>query len=175
MNQVDRNIAIIHRMRKESDERRTWQQKLVDDVAGRLGMTETLIGHLIFYGLFIVAGIFCIINKFMSWEQVIGLFGTVATVETLFLTIFVLINQRRTKSLERRNSDLHLQMSLLSEHEITRLIRMTDSIVKHLNIQLELDPKDVNELKKDVDPDLIIEKIFEHEALIPTDSTSDDI
>ena len=169
---LDRNIAIIHKMRQDSDDLRTWDQKLADNVAGFLDSSKNLYIHLIIYGSWTVYVFY--IYKTGTVTLALSLMGTTATLEALVFTIFVLINQRRTNSLERKNSDLHLQMSLLAEHEVTRLIRMTDQIAKHLGVKMDQQGQELEELKKDINPGQIVEKIFEHESRIPTDSTSDD-
>ncbi len=162
---IDRNIKTMQRIRTQSAEGRSWDQKLADDVTGFLGTTRTLYIHLLFYGSFLAMAIFLVNKNSITWPEAVSLMGTIATLETLFLTIFVLINQHRMKSLEKRDSDLHLQMSLLGEHEITRLIQMTDSIVKHFNIASELPAQDLKELKKEIRPDQIIEKMDHHESI----------
>ena len=63
--------------------------------------------------------------------------GLVLSGEAICLAIFVLINQRHTAIVERRNSDLHLQMSLISEEKITQLARILDTISQELGVARE--------------------------------------
>lgn len=171
---LDRNIETIHSMRKRADQERNWDQRFVNNVTLFLGSTKNLYLHLSFYGISIGLLIVFGGSDLEVWLKVLSFLGTIATFEALFFTIFVLINQRHMNALERKNSDLHLQMSMLAEHEITRLIRLTDQIAKHLGIKTEQSDADLNELKKDVSPEQIVEKIFAHESQAPTDSTNDE-
>ena len=168
---LDRNIATIHKMRQKSDEKRRWDQKIADHVASFLGRPINLYLHLILY--FVGPALIFYRSTYTEsdWQVQLGVLGALASAECVFFTIFVLMNQRHMDVLERRNSDLHLQMSMLAEHEITRLIRINDQIAKHLGIKIEGNSKDLEELKKDVNPDQIVEKIFKHEARTPTNST----
>ena len=170
---IDRNIAAIHKMRQKSDELRNWDQKVADHVASFLGRRTNLYLHLILYILGPAFIIYQSQETGSDWQVQLGILGALASAECVFFTIFVLINQRHMNIIERRNSDLHLQMSMLAEHEVTRLIRISHQIADHLGIKIEGNSKDLEELKKDVDPDLIVEKIFEHEARTPTKSTSE--
>ncbi len=168
---LDRNIATIHKMRQTSDEKRNWDQKVADHVASFLGRPINLYLHLILYILGPALIIYRSLGTRSDWQMQLGVLGALASAECVFFTIFVLMNQRHMNIIERRNSDLHLQMSMLAEHEVTRLIRINHQIANHLGIKIEGSAKDLEELKKDVNPDLIVEKIFEHEARSPTKST----
>ncbi len=172
---LDRNIATIHNMRQKSDEIRSWHQKMADAVALFLGSPMNLYIHLAIYLLTPLWIIYRSSIGISDWQSPLFGLGTLASIEAVFFTIFVLMNQRHMNQLERRNSDLHLQMSLLSEHEITRLIRLNDQIARHLKIPISDSGKDLEELKKDINPDLIVKKIFEHESRTPTDSTRSNI
>lgn len=157
---IDRNIATIHRMRKDSDEGRRSDQKFVDHIANFAGTTSFLYAHVFFYGSWFFIG--------RKTEAV----GVTASLEAIFLSVFVLINQRRLNAVERKNSDLHLQMSLLAEHEVTKLARVTDLIAQRLGVNTP-ETQDLEDVKKDIHPDDILKRISDHEKSSPTDLTSD--
>ncbi len=156
---VDQNIEAIHSHRKNSDEKRRLDQKLVDHVAGFLGTINSIYIHMIVYIIF---------ATFRSAEQV----GILASIEAIALAVFVLINQRRLSALERKNSDLHLQTSLLTEQEITRLARVTDLIAVKLGIDLVV-RDELKDVKKDILPTEVLKRITAHQESWPTHSTSD--
>jgi uncharacterized membrane protein len=54
-----------------------------------------------------------------------------------------------------KRADLDLQISLLSEHEITRLITLVKSIAQKLEIEEARNPE-INELSQDVIPDKLM-------------------
>lgn len=169
---LDRNIETIHRLRQKADEKRDNHQIFADKVASFLGRITNLYIHVMLYGGWLIYMLFISRNTETLFTS-LAIMGSVATIEALFFSIFILINQRRMHALERRNSDLHLQMSMLAEHEITRLIRMTHQIASHLGLRLDEKGGELEELKKDVHPDQILEKINQHESNTPTDSTED--
>ena len=59
-----------------------------------------------------------------------------ASLEALFLATFVLISQNRLSTAETKRADLDLQISLLTEHELTKLTEMVEEITKHFAISV---------------------------------------
>jgi uncharacterized membrane protein len=57
-----------------------------------------------------------------------------------------------------RRADLALQVNLLSEHEITRLIQMVSEIGERIGSASAQHP-DLHELKKDVQPEAVLDAI----------------
>lgn len=96
-----------------------------------------------------------------------AILSMIASVEAIFVSTFVLISQNRMARIAERHADLDLQINLLAEHEITRLIQMTDAIAKHLQVAI---PSDSNyeDLKTQVKPDHVLGEIAkaEHETKV---------
>jgi uncharacterized membrane protein len=76
------------------------------------------------------------------------------------LSTFVLITQNRLAEEADKRSDLDLHISLLAEHEITRLITMVTAIAEKLNIPESRDPQ-LSELKKNVLPEDVLNTLEE--------------
>jgi uncharacterized membrane protein len=77
-----------------------------------------------------------------------------------FLSTFVLITQNRMAAQADRRADLNLQISLLAEHEVTRLISMVSTIAERVGAEESKSP-DLPELQKDVVPERILDRIEE--------------
>jgi uncharacterized membrane protein len=88
--------------------------------------------------------------------------ATVASVEAIFISTFILIAQNRAAEAADRRADLDLQISLLSEHEVTQLIRLVTRIADHLGIDEAKNPE-LDELKRTVAPEAVLERIEEAE------------
>ena len=86
--------------------------------------------------------------------------ATVASVEAIFLSTFVLISQNRAAAAADRRAELDLQVSLLAEHEVTRLIQLVAEIGRRLGIE-EADNPELEELKRNVAPEAVMERIEE--------------
>ena len=61
-----------------------------------------------------------------------------------------------------KRADLDLQINLLSEHEITRLVILVDAIADHLGVEVGRNPA-LNELKKDVAPMQVLDEMQERQ------------
>src|SRR5687768_11765020 len=76
----------------------------------------------------------------------------IASVEAIFLSTFVLISQNRMAAAADKRADLDLQVSLLAEHEITRLVTLVSGIAERLRVKTKADAE-VEEITRDVAPD----------------------
>lgn len=76
--------------------------------------------HLVLFGGWIITNVkWSPLPKFDPSFVILAMF---ASVEAIFLSTFVLITQNRLANQASRRAELDLQISLLSEHEITRLV-----------------------------------------------------
>ena len=90
-----------------------------------------------------VFGVWILIN--LGLVPGLGLFdpsfvilAMVASVEAIFLSTFVLISQNRMAASDAKRAELDLQISLLAEHEITKLVALVSAIRQH-QAALEID------------------------------------
>ncbi len=68
-----------------------------------------------------------------------GVLNTIVTLEAIIITTLVLIRQRRLGDEAQHRRDLDLQMGLLTEHELTRVLQMLDAIQRKLGIMPDPD------------------------------------
>ncbi len=84
--------------------------------------------------------------------------ATAASVEAIFLSTFILISQNRAAEEQDRRHELDLQISLLAEHEITRLLRLVTAIAEKAGVGEARHP-DLGELERDVAPEAVLDTI----------------
>ena len=120
--------------------------------------------HLALFGLWIGANLGWLpgVPRFDPSFVVLAM---VASVEAIFLSTFVLITQNRMAALADKRADLDLQISLLAEHEVTRLISLVTAIAEHMGIEAAHNPE-LAELSQDVAPEKVMEQMEEHERTI---------
>jgi uncharacterized membrane protein len=156
---VDRNIRALLKRRVREDEERRISEKIADKVTSFTGSMFFVYLHLTIFGLWIAINLgwlsFLRIPKFDPTFVVLAM---VASVEAIFLSTFVLITQNRMAAEAEKRAELDLQVSLLSEHEITRLIQLVSAIGERLGIEEVNDPA-LDELKGDVHPERVLDKI----------------
>lgn len=153
---VERNIsALVERGRQAAHDRRP-QDRLVDAVTGFTGSLTFVLVHLVIFGTWVMvnAGLLPI----RRFDPSFVILATVASVEAIFLSTFVLISQNRMQTQADARSDLDLQVSLLAEHEVTRLISLVTTMAQRMGIEEAHDPE-LAELSRDVAPEHVLDEI----------------
>jgi uncharacterized membrane protein len=161
---VERNIRALVAHRQEEQVNRNRQERIADAVTAFTGSMRFVYIHLLIFGLwiFINLGWLPIIPKFDPSFVVLAM---VASVEAIFLSTFVLISQNRMAALADKRADLDLQVSLLAEHEVTRLITLVAAMAERMGIDQAHDPE-LSELARDVKPEKVIETMEAEERTI---------
>jgi len=68
----------------------------------------------------------------------------------------VLISQNRMMASAARQADLDLQINLLAEHELTRLVALVDAVAKKMGVEA-LAADELDEIKSDVSPEAVLD------------------
>jgi uncharacterized membrane protein len=92
------------------------------------------------------------------WDESFVVLAMIASVEAIFLSTFVLISQNRMAAAADKRADLDLQINLLSEHEVTKLVTMVAEISNHLGLS-HVAGEEVEELKRNVAPEAVLDAI----------------
>jgi uncharacterized membrane protein len=167
---VDRNIQALLFHRREQEGSRNNQERIADAITRFTGSMRFVYIHLTLFGAWIVVNLGWIPGV-PQFDPSFVVLAMVASVEAIFLSTFVLISQNRMASLADRRADLDLQISLLAEHEITRLITLVTAIAERLQLDAAHNPE-LAELSQDVAPEKVMEKMEAHErALGPQNSS----
>jgi uncharacterized membrane protein len=154
---VERNICALLEVRQKQEQSKGAQEKVADRITAFSGSMVFLYVHMIWFGLWIAAN--------MGWLGLkpfdpypFGLLTMIVSLEAIFLSTFVLISQNRMQATADERANLDLQINLLSEHEITRLITLVDAIAERMGIAEAHDPE-YEDLEKDVDPETVLEEM----------------
>ena len=75
-----------------------------------------------------------------------GLLGMLFSLEGVLLASFVLMKQNRMSALAEQRSHLDLQISLLAEQEVTKLIQMLERVSARLGIEGEVVDAEAREM-----------------------------
>lgn len=137
------------------------QEKIAGAITRFSGSMRFIYLHLALYGFWILANLGWVPGV-RAWDPTFVVLAMVASVEAIFLSTFILITQNRMAALAEKRAELDLQISLLSEHEVTKLVAMVDAIGKHLGVRHEAG--EVDELKRNVAPEAVLDAIERSEA-----------
>lgn len=154
---LERNIRALHERKRRENGRATLQQAAADAVTRFAGSMP-----FVYINAAIVA-VWIAVNQGWAppvprFDQSYVILATAASVEGIFLSTFVLISQNRAAASANRRAELDLQVNLLSEHEITRLLALTAAIADKLGVAEARDPS-LPELKEHVAPEKVLDRI----------------
>ena len=154
---IDQNITTIARMREDADQSRSRQDRLADYITRFSGSLLFFYLHALWFGVWIAVNLGWFgLTPFDPFP--FGLLTMIVSLEAIFLSTFVLISQNRQAVVADQRADLDLQINLLAEYEITRLLVLVDSIAKKLDVQQCEDPE-LAELEQKVEPDVLVQKL----------------
>jgi uncharacterized membrane protein len=158
---LERNIdALIHRRRSE-ERAASLQDRIADRVTRFAGSMRFVYLHMVLCGAWILinAGWLPLLPP---WDPSLVILAMAASVEAIFLSTFVLISQNRMAASDDRRADLNLQISLLNEHETTRILKLVAAIAGHLGLDPDGDGE-IEELEKDIAPEAVLDRIEQEE------------
>ena len=152
-----RNIRALKARRDEEEAAARLADKLSDKVTAFTGSLGFVAVHLVVVGGWIAIN--CGLTPWIApFDPTFVILATAASVEAIFLSTFVLISQNRAAAAANRRADLDLQINLLSEHEVTRLIALTSQIALKLGV-IDALPSDIVELQRDVAPEVVLDTL----------------
>lgn len=85
---------------------------------------------------------------------------TIVSLEAIILSVMVLISQNRTAKIDRLRAEVTLQVDLISEQEITKILSLLLLLLEKHGVDVNSDPE-VQKMLKKVDPWYIEKKIEE--------------
>jgi len=152
-----RNIEALEARQREEAAAATAEQRIAEAITAFTGSMTFVYLHLVLYGCWILVnlGVVPWIPKFDPSFVVLAM---EASVEAIFLSTFVLISQNRMATSSGKRADLDLQISLLAEHELTKLSELVVAIAERLDVRVG-DPEALEEVQKDVAPEAVLDAL----------------
>jgi uncharacterized membrane protein len=151
-----RNIDVLRERRRHDEENAGLSDRLADRITGFTGSMLFVFLHLAIYGFWIVANLGWVPGV-PRWDETFVVLAMVASVEAIFLSTFVLISQNRMMTQADQRADLDLQIGLLTEYEVTNLVRMVRKIAEHSGVPVPHD--EVEELERNVAPEAVLDAL----------------
>jgi uncharacterized membrane protein len=152
-----RNIRALQARREEEEKAASLQHRVADTVTAFSGSMPFVYIHLAILAAWIAINL-GLVRGAPVFDRSFVILATAASVEAIFLSTFVLISQNRAAEAANRRADLDLQINLLAEHEITRLISLTSEIAMRLGIA-EAAASDLDEFEHDVAPEAVLDSL----------------
>jgi len=168
---LERSIQALMARRKEEESAVTKHQGFATAIGRFIGSFGFVYTHLLLFGLWVLANTVGL-RAIPVFDPELFYMATFAAVEAIFLTTLVLINQNRMSAAADKRAELGLQINLLTEHEVTRLLHLVSAIADRLKVRSEMD-EEIEELKQDVAVGAVLDKI-ENADVVEGESSKED-
>jgi uncharacterized membrane protein len=159
---VERNIGTILEIRQEFERGKSLQDRVADVLTAFSGSMAFVYLHAIWFAVWIV------LNR--GWFGTrpfdpfpYGLLTMIVSLEAIFLSTFVLVSQNRMSVMADKRADLDLQINLLAEHEVTRILTLVDAMAKRMGVDDRCGPE-VEELKRDIEPEVVLQELEQQQG-----------
>jgi uncharacterized membrane protein len=151
------NIAALLAVKRDHERIRSPVARLADGVTRFAGSMWSVAAHALLFGSWIVANL-GLIPGIPAWDPYpFVMLAMWASVEAIFLSTFILVSQNRQAELAERRAELDLQVNLLAEHEVTRLLHLVERIAR--TVGAPIGDGELEELKRDVDPQAVMREM----------------
>lgn len=154
---------IFRSIKAKADAKRTTPERLADWMTSHAGSIVFLLFNVLVFVLWVL----------INTDQIKGipsfdpfpfsLLTTIVSLEAIILAVFVLISQNRNSKVDDLREETNLQINLIEEREMIKLMKMLAILLERQGVDLSQDP----ELKKLIKPisEEEIEKRLEKEIL----------
>jgi uncharacterized membrane protein len=158
---LKRNIEVLRRRRQEEEAGARFAERLASSITRFTGSMGFVFFHLALYGSWIVANL-GLVPGVSPWDPTFVILAMVASVEAIFLSTFILITQNRMAASADRRAELDVQISLLAEAEITKLVELVSEIARRMDLPAA-EQDELEEMKQQVAPEAVLDAIEEDE------------
>jgi uncharacterized membrane protein len=159
---LERNIHALQERRSREEAEASLEERLANRITRFTGSMAFVYLHLAVFGLWIVLNL-GLVPTLAPFDPSFVILAMAASVEAIFLSTFVLISQNRMAAADAKRAELDLQISLLAEHEVTKLVALVSAIAERMGVETDVDPE-VEELKQDVAPEVVLDEIEERQT-----------
>ena len=153
---LDRNIDALLARRKEEERQSPVQDKVAQAVTRFAGSMSFVYLHIFIFGVWIFGNI-GFIPLFPVFDPSLVILAMEASVEAIFISTFVMISQNRMAAADDKRADLNLQISLLVEHEVTKILTLVAGLAEKNGVSAATS-EELEELQQDVAPEAVLDQ-----------------
>jgi uncharacterized membrane protein len=151
---------VIESLKKKTDARRTFSEKLADWITAKFGSMTFLAINVIFFAIWLIlnTGILPGVKPFDPFP--FGLLTTIVSLEAIILAIFVLVSENRAAKIADLREEVDLQVDIITESELTKVLVMLKLLLEKNGIDISNDP-DLEKMLKPTDTEQIEQALEE--------------
>ena len=139
-----RNVKAICELEAKALASRSFSARIGDTIATQAGRMWFIAFHIVWFALWVTLNI--------SAQRHLRPFSfplltMIVSLESIFLSLFILMSQNRTGLQADQRNHLELQINLLSEDENTKMLQMLRALCEHHKLKIANDPE-INAMTK---------------------------
>ena len=155
-----RNIKAISELEHSALTQRSLSARVGDVIASHAGKMWFVIFHVVWFCLWLWLNSESK-SKFAFDPFPYQLLSTVVSLESIFLSLFILMSQNRSNIQADQRNHLDLQINLLSEEENTKMLQMLQAICAHHKLAIGKDPE-IMAMTKQTEINEVLSELQEH-------------
>lgn len=145
---IQEHIDVIARHEQEFLAKRTWSERLGDNIATFAGSFPFVVLHLAWFAFWFVANTWKLPGVSRFDPPPYSLLATLVAVEAILLASFILMRQSRMGKRSDERDHLMLQILLLTEKEITAVLGVERQVARKLGLDAVANATELRELSQ---------------------------
>jgi uncharacterized membrane protein len=136
-----RRRHVIRSFKARADAKRRPTEKFADFLTAKFGTIFFLVLNIIWFTVWIVWNTHLVPGLEPFDKYPFGLLTTSVSLEAIFLAIIVLISQNREGKINELREEVDLQVNMIAEEEVTRLIYLVTKLLEAQGVKVDDDPE----------------------------------
>jgi uncharacterized membrane protein len=135
-----RNVRAISELEHSALAERSVSARMGDAIASHAGKMWFIVFHVVWFSLWLWLNSETK-SRFAFDPFPFQLLSTIVSLESIFLSLFILMSQNRSNIQADQRNHLELQINLLSEDENTKMLQMLRALCEHHKLKIANDPE----------------------------------
>ena len=152
-----RNIKAISELEHGALAQRSISARMGDVIASHAGKMWFIVFHMVWFCLWLWLNSESK-SRFAFDPFPFQLLSTIVSLESIFLSLFILMSQNRATRVSDRRAHVDLQVNLLAEAEMTKVLNLLRALCKVQNLPEANDPE-LTELARETSPAELINEL----------------
>jgi len=155
------NVEAIAKLEHEELHRRSSGEKVSDFFVSLMGSMPFLILHVVWFAAWFAINLNAvpIVDPFDPFP--FGILTLIISSEGVFLSIFILISQNRMTRQSDKRAHLDLQVNMLTEQEMTMMLRMQQRLCEHLGVEVDTVKEEAKQLLEETSINTVVSALEE--------------
>ncbi|MBI4084361.1 MAG: DUF1003 domain-containing protein [Candidatus Levybacteria bacterium] len=134
---ISRRRRIIRSFEAKALQHRNFGEKIADTITASTGSIAFLLLNAYWFAIWIALNVNVIPGVVPFDPFPFGLLTMIVSLEAIILSVFVLLSQNRTAHIDSLREELHLQINLTAEEEITKVLEILADMRTKMGIKKE--------------------------------------